>query len=218
MNKVYFYSWYERLWHWTQAALITLLLLTGLLLHSPGTFRMFDFALMVSVHNVLAALLIINAGLGLFYYLTTGAIRQFLLKPQNLVGIMLKQLRYYAYGIFRGEEYPYLKEPRQRLNPLQRVTYLMILNILLPVQVVTGVLSWGAQHWPATVAALGGLPVLALVHTLAAWLFGAFIIMHIYLTTTGHSPLANIWAMLSGWEMVVDNSTTDREVQHGKAG
>ena len=49
---------------------------------------------------------------------------------------------------------------------------------------------------------LGLLPVLATIHTLVAWTFAAFIVMHIYLTTTGHSPLAGIKSMIGGWDDV----------------
>jgi len=49
---------------------------------------------------------------------------------------------------------------------------------------------------------LGGLGFLVPFHSLLAWLFAAFLILHIYLTTTGHTPLASIKAMISGWEKV----------------
>ena len=88
------------------------------------------------------------------------------------------------------------------MNPLQQITYLAILNILLPAQVITGVLIWGLQRWPHIAAELGGLPVLALVHTLVAWAFATFIVMHVYLTTTGHSPTAGIKSMIGGWDDV----------------
>ena len=61
---------------------------------------------------------------------------------------------------------------------------------------------WGAERWPQTAEMMGGLGFVAPVHTLLAWLFAAFLIMHIYLTTTGHTPLANIKAMVNGWEEV----------------
>ena len=51
-------------------------------------------------------------------------------------------------------------------------------------------------------AALGGLPLLAPLHTFLAWAFAAFIVMHIYLTTTGETPLSGIKAMVTGWEDV----------------
>ena len=60
----------------------------------------------------------------------------------------------------------------------------------------------GAQFWPSLAARLGGLVWLAPFHTLVAWLFASFVVLHIYLTSTGHTPLANIRAMSVGWEEV----------------
>ncbi len=105
-------------------------------------------------------------------------------------------------GIFHGEEHPVEKTRQQKMNPLQQVTYFAILNVLLPLQILTGILIWGAQRWPQIAAMMGGLPFLAPFHTLVAWLFAAFIVMHVYLTTTGHSPTAGIKSMIGGWDNV----------------
>ena len=51
-------------------------------------------------------------------------------------------------------------------------------------------------------AACGGLPLLAPFHSLVAWLLAAFVVLHVYLTTTGHAPLVSIKAMMMGWEDV----------------
>ena len=54
--------------------------------------------------------------------------------------------------------------------------------------------------------ALGGTAVLIPLHTLGAWLFAAFLILHIYLTTTGPTPLSNLRAMITGWETLKDDA------------
>jgi len=72
------------------------------------------------------------------------------------------------------------------------------LNVLLPLQIITGALMWGVQRWPAVAESLGGLPYLAPFHTLIAWLFAAFIVAHVYLTTTGAKPLTAIQAIEAG--------------------
>jgi len=46
------------------------------------------------------------------------------------------------------------------------------------------------------------LGAIALVHTAAAFMMLAFLIGHLYLSTTGHTPLAHIKAMITGWEDV----------------
>jgi thiosulfate reductase cytochrome b subunit len=198
------YSLYERIWHWFQAGGILALMLTGLGIHNPDWLPLAGFAAAVRVHNALGFLLIANAFLGLFHYLVTGAIRQYLPEPKDFVSRSGRVAAYYLRGIFRGEPHPLEKRPERRLNPLQQVIYLAILNVLLPLQMVTGLAVWGAQRVPEAVGAIGGLAVLALIHTLGAWLFAAFAIMHVYLTTTGPTPLAHLKAMLLGYEEIAE--------------
>lgn len=198
------YSHYERVWHWLQAGGILLLILTGAAIHTSALPEIIPFSTAVMIHNVLGLLLVFNAFLGLFYYVATGTIRQYLPEPHDFIALSFQQALYYLRGIFRGEPHPLVKVPHRRLNPLQQVTYLAILNVLLPLQVVTGLLMMGAQQWPETVASIGGLGTLALVHTAGAWLFGSFVIMHVYLTTTGHTPLSNLKAMILGYEDLPD--------------
>jgi thiosulfate reductase cytochrome b subunit len=40
----------------------------------------------------------------------------------------------------------------------------------------------------------------ALAHTAGAFMMLVFFIVHVYLTTTGHSPFAHIKTMITGWE------------------
>lgn len=202
LRRVYMYSVYERFWHWLQTAVILGLIFTGLVIHRPQQFSMFSFAWMVTVHNILAAILVVNAALSLFYHLASGEIRQFIPRPIGFFDQAIVQAKYYLRGIFRGEPHPFEKAPERKLNPLQQLTYFGILNVLLPLQILTGALMWGKQQWPDLAQSLGGLPFLAPLHTLVAWLFAAFVVMHVYLTTTGPTPLANIRAMMLGWEDV----------------
>ncbi len=201
-RQVYMYDVYERLWHWVQTAAILLLLFTGLIIHKPDLFGIFSFAYVVQVHNILAALLIINAGLSLFYHLASGEIKQFIPRPRGFFDEAFRQALYYLRGIFRREPHPFEKTRDRKLNPLQQITYVMVLNVLLPAQIITGALMWGAQRWPATAEALGGLTWLGPLHSLVAWSFTAFIILHVYLTTTGPTPAAGIKAMMLGWEEI----------------
>jgi thiosulfate reductase cytochrome b subunit len=212
---MYMYDAYERLWHWLQAGAILMLIFTGLVIHKPQIFGVFSFAYVVQVHNVLGFILLINAALALFYTVASGTIKRFLPEPKGFFGRAVAQTMYYSRGIFAGERHPLEKTRERRLNPLQQITYLAILNILLPAQVITGVLIWGMQEWPHLAASLGGLPVLAPVHTFLAWAFSAFIVMHVYLTTAaGETAGAGIKSMVTGWEDVeVHDSASDENVK-----
>lgn len=212
-KKVYMYGVYERFWHWLQTIVIVLLLFSGLIIHRPDIFGWFSFRNVVLVHNVLAALLVINAGLSLFYHLASGEIRQFIPRPYGFFDQAIVQAKYYLQGIFKGKGHPFEKTPEKKLNPLQQVTYFGILNVLLPLQIITGALMWGVQRWPSFANALGGLPVLAPFHSLVAWVFAGFIVGHVYLTTTGAEPLTAINAMMTGWEDVEIEEHSSEEAQ-----
>jgi thiosulfate reductase cytochrome b subunit len=199
-KRVYIYTVYERFWHWLQTFVIVILIFTGLIIHRPDIFGWLGFRHMVTVHNVMAAILVINAALSLFYHMASGEIKQFIPRPYGFFDQAIVQAKYYLGGIFKREAHPFEKTPDRKLNPLQQATYFGILNVLLPLQIITGALMWGMQKWPEIANLLGGLPYLAPFHSLVAWMFASFIVGHVYLTTTGYEPLAGIKAMMNGWE------------------
>lgn len=201
-KPVYMYGAYERLWHWLQTVAIVILLLTGLVIHRPDLFGAFSFRYMVTIHNVLAAILVVNAALSLFWHVVSGEIRQFIPRPYGFFDNAIMQAKFYIEGIFKGEEHPFEKTKTKKLNPLQQVVYFGLLNVLLPLQILTGILMWGVQQWPQVSNLFGGLPFLAPFHSLIAWLFGTFIVAHVYLTTTGATVFEDIKAMVTGWENV----------------
>ena len=205
--EVYIYTKYERFWHWMQAAVIGVLIFTGIVIHWPNNATAFGW--MIVAHNVAAAILVINAVVALVDALATGSVKRFIPHPQGFFSQAIDQTVYYAKGIFLGEPHPHEKRVGARLNPLQQATYLVILNILLPGQIITGILIWGAQRWPDLTSRLGGLGFLLPIHNLIAWFFAAFLILHIYLTTTGATPLASIKGMVTGWEEVEVSSVVE---------
>lgn len=106
---------------------------------------------------------------------------------------------YYARGIFTGAPNPYKVTRECKHNPRQRIAYLGVLVLINPLIWVSGLLYlfWGRleAHVPDWLC----LEQVALAHTFAAFLMLLFLIVHVYLTTTGHTPLAHIHAMISGW-------------------
>ena len=202
LREVYMYTVYERLWHWLQTLVILILLFTGLIIHKPDIFGVFSFRYVVQVHNIMAFILIANAALALFYNLASGEIRQYLPQPRGFFNQAIVQAKFYLQGIFKGSEHPFEKTPEHKLNPLQQITYFGLLNVLLPLQILTGALMWGMQRWPAVTEQIGGLTYLAPFHTLISWLLASFIVLHVYLTTTGPKPSTAMRAMVMGWDEV----------------
>jgi thiosulfate reductase cytochrome b subunit len=199
-EPVYVYSIYDRIWHWTMALSVAVLLVTGFRIHLGGSWAMLNMASAVTIHNVAAAILAINAFLTLFYHLTNNAIQKYIPSTGKLIGRLTAQVDYYLRGIFTGAVNPAEKTPKRRLNPLQQLTYLALFNILLPWQIVTGIAISAIAYWPSLDAFVGGLTVVAPLHNLGSWFFLCFFVLHHYLITTGASIGAELKAMVTGYE------------------
>lgn len=201
-ERVRFYSVYERLWHWVQAIAGIVLIVTGFEISFPQYVFLTDYGQTVHIHNIFGFILVVNAALALFYNLAAGLLKRYLPDAADLFPMGFAHARYYLVGIFKGEPHPFEKTPEQRLLPLQKVTYFAILNVLLPLMAFTGLLKWSAEIDPNLVNHLGGLKLWGPIHRFGAWLFTAFLILHVYMTTTGHTPLSGIRSMITGYEDV----------------
>jgi thiosulfate reductase cytochrome b subunit len=201
-RREYLFSAYERLWHWLMALSVLALIVTGLQIHFPGRFNFLGAANAVATHNFFAVVLMINAFLALFYYLATAAIRQFLPPRQGLAEALTLQTKYYLIDIFKGLPAPFPRSADRKLNALQQITYLFLLNVLFPFQIITGVLIWLVGTYPAMGAPVGGLSIVAPLHNLGSWMFISFLVAHVYLATTGHTVTAHVRGMVEGYEEV----------------
>ncbi len=197
--KIYIYQIFERVWHWTQAILILFLALTGFEIHS--SFTVFGFQRAVKYHDVAAWAFLVLIVFSVFWHFTTGEWRQY--RPS--LKLIKEQAEYYIFGIFKGAPHPTNKLVYNKFNPLQRIIYLGLNILVIPIMVLSG-FAYMFLNYPNTTFQLGSLDLIALIHTLGAFSLITFVIAHIYLTTTGHKPLSAIKAMLTGWEEVDEKS------------
>ena len=191
MVNIYLYTRYERFWHWLQGVAIILLLITGFEVHD--TFTLLGFRTAVDVHNFVGLSWLILFAFFVFWIFTTGEWRQYVPTTKK----MFAMVRYYSYGIFRGEPHPVPKRKEAKHNPLQRLAYLSLAALLLPIQMASGFLYWGYNSWPQWGLDWLPLKVVALVHLAGAFAILSFLVVHIYMTTTGHSLVAHIKAMIA---------------------
>ena len=199
-DRIYLYPLGLRLWHWSNAFLFLLLILTGMSMHyaEPNS-GWIPFELSVALHNI--------AGIGLsVMYLgflignvVSGNYRHYLPKLRGLSTRMIGQTRYYLYGIFKGEPHPHHPSPEVKFNALQQMTYLSIMYFLMPIVVITGLFLLFPEYAPDKVFGAGGIWPMAVLHSIAGFFGSLFMIGHIYLATIGETPTANIKSMLSGW-------------------
>lgn len=209
MNKVYIYRGFERFWHWMQAALIIFLGITGFEIH--GTFTLFGFESAAKMHIVAAYSLIVLIVFAVFWHFTTGEWKQYVPTFSNLK----KQADYYIFGIFKNAPHPTKKTVLSKLNPLQRLTYLGLKLILIPIVISSGVL-YLLYRFPQgdgiSSVRIADLGFVAVVHTAGAFLLVAFLITHLYLITTGHTVSSNLKAMITGYEELEENEEKESDL------
>jgi thiosulfate reductase cytochrome b subunit len=196
-KKIYIYKGFERFWHWNQALLIFVLAITGFEIHSSYNLLGYDTA--VDIHNKAAWGFIILIIFAIFWHFTTGEWKQYLPTTQNLKA----QLNFYLFGIFRNAPHPTKKTLLSKLNPLQRLVYLGLKLLVIPVMVSTG-LAFMFYRYPQgdhiQATNIQNLEIVAVIHAFGAFVLLSFVVIHLYLITTGHTISSNLKAMITGWE------------------
>ena len=201
MKAVYLHPLPVRIWHWINASCMILLILSALQIRYVGLIDVTSFHTAVVMHNWTGFVMIGNYFIWLLFYLNSDRIKAWHPVPrkQYFEGAF-RQMQFYAYGIFVGDPNPFQVTPYNKFNPLQIVLYQIVMLLLLPIQFVTGLLLWDVKRFSAPVDFVGGVRVVDTVHVLIFIFFVFFIQMHIYLATLGHTPLAHIKAMFTGYE------------------
>jgi thiosulfate reductase cytochrome b subunit len=194
-RDVMIYSYYERFWHWSQAGLIFALFFSGLGLH--GTHSLLDFRTAVKVHTFAAIALVVLWIFTTFWNFTTGQWKQYLFKK----GIW-PVIRFYAWGILCSEPHPYKKSLQRKQNALQSLAYMSFMVLVGPALWSTGVFYllydfWGHYPWAGQ-----ALIYTAFAHTAAAFIMAAFVIIHVYMTTTGKTAFHYVRTMITGYDSI----------------
>lgn len=190
------YPRFERLWHWTQMLLIFILLFTGLGLN--GAHTLIPFGPAVMLHTLTALVLMAVWVFAIFWFVTTGNWRQFVPRFDGL----FKVARFYAWGVFRGEEHPYRKMLWRKHNPLQVLTYFMMKVVVFPAIWITGLLYLTYSMWEPLANSGAVLTLVANLHVLVAYVILSFIIVHVYLLTVGHGFRAHLRPMIRGFDHI----------------
>jgi len=202
-NRIYLFTRFERFWHWTQAALIIFMAVTGFEIRA--LYHLFGFEQAVFLHTFAAWGLIGLWVFAVFWHATTGEWKQYIPTLDKIVLI----IRYYSVDIFSDAPHPYKKTRMKKHNPLQRLVYLSLWIFIYPAIWISGILYLFYQDWQAWgVAAYLSMEVIGIIHASSGFLIITFLIGHVYLVTTGRSTFIHIKAMITGWE---DAERTGRE-------
>jgi thiosulfate reductase cytochrome b subunit len=204
MPTIYIHPLPVRIWHWINAVGFVLMILTGMQIRYVGLIDVVSFKTAVNVHNAIGFVLIANFCLWLAFYLTSDRIRAYHseLNPRKHFIGSLRQVYYYGLGIFRGEPNPFQPTIYRKFNPLQSMFYQVVMMLLLPVQIYTGILLWDVKRFHAQVDFFGGVRVIDTVHVLIFIVFVFYLLIHVYLGTLGHTRTAHFKSMMTGYDEV----------------
>ncbi len=199
-GKVYLYPIWIRLWHWTNALLCLILIVSGISMHfaTPDATRIrFDIA--VSMHNISGVILSLSYIFFILGNLFTGNGLNYVIQFRGFRQRLWKQMYYYTIGFFKKEEAPFPIGSARKFNPLQQVTYAGLMYFLVPVIIVTG---W-ALLFPEVIVeewlGINGFAATDFLHILGGFGVSIFLLIHLYFATMGKKPTDHYKAMVTGY-------------------
>lgn len=209
-RREYLHPLVVRIWHWVHAVAIVVLILTGMQLRFPDVVSWFgSFKTAVKVHNIFGFVVLLDYVLWFSFYLVNRElVKQYVPKVSDLTMGIPTQATYYFGRIFFGDPPPFEPRREDKFNSLQRTTYFGIMFVLVPLQIITGLLLWDLRRFHGIVELLGGVRVVDAFHIIVAYVFASFLLVHIYLSTLGHTFFAHFNAMILGYE--------EHEIAEGK--
>jgi len=214
MNKVYLHSSTIRVWHWLNALIVLILLITGIQLRVPGIEIFPTFSMAVWIHKYAGFAMAASFIFWLIYEIVTPSFRRhYLLRPAD-ARLMGQQIFYYGVGIFKGKENPSIPTPEAKFNPLQKIAYGSVMLIFTPVIVVTGILFSDIFFFRSAIDLMYGIRVLDALHVIAAYIFLLYFVVHVYMSTLGHNIFSHTKAMIVGYEEEPHEAFSQSETAH----
>ena len=194
-----------RIWHWIHAIGITTLCITGAQIRFPEYISLFSYRTAVLIHDFTGIFVCLDWLLWFFYYvfIDKSLLKLYMPNMYDLKTGIIKQMLFYGFNYFKGGPNPHHCTPENKFNPMQKGAYLMIMLTLVPIILLSGLLLLLiTQKW---MVFLGGVKIVIGLHFLVACCFAAFLFVHMYLATLGHTFWAHIITMITGWEEEVED-------------
>lgn len=199
-DQIYLYPIWIRLWHLVNAIMCLTLIFTGLCLqYSSADFILIPFEYAVLIHNIAGIILAVSYGLYLFgnRFTSNGNYYQFPIK--GVITRVLKQFKYYSIGIFKKEKVPYPISITRKFNPLQKLSYVFVMYLIMPVIVISGIALFFPDLLPDKILTFSGIHFIDLVHIIGGFTLTVFLVVHVYFCTIGKTSTSNFKSMINGW-------------------
>lgn len=198
---MYLYPKWVRFWHMLNAVLVLILILTGISMQYTGEDLKFlvGFEKAVKWHNLSAAFLTLSFIFFVTGNLFTGNGKYYKIEKQNFWPDLLKQTRYYAWGMFRGEKHPFPVTLERKFNPLQKFSYVLAMYVAMPLVIISGIGLMFPEVTINRVFGVSGLILTDLLHITMGFFVSVFLVIHIYTCTLGSKPTSLFRGMITGY-------------------
>ena len=175
------YPFWLRLWHSTNAILCLILIFTGLMMQYASPVSMaISLPTAIYIHNVSGIILIIS---WIFFILANGLSKNgnFYWPNSKIFKESIIQIRYYGYGIFKGEKSPYKDDPGRKFNPLQQLAYWSTMYLFAPLLVITGFIMYNVERLLIDEKSIIIYQVSDFIHITSGFMLSVFLVLHLYL-------------------------------------
>ncbi len=201
-KRLYLYPVWIRLWHLLNALLFLILIFTGISMQFASAERSFSlirFDQAVAWHNVSAIILTVNYGIFVLGNILTSNSRHYRIKKENLWKRLFIQLKFYAFGMFKNEKHPFPVSYQQKFNPLQQISYVMVMYVGLPLIIITGFGLLFPEILVKQFFGVSGLLITDILHISMGFILSVFLVIHIYTCTLGEKPTTLFKSMINGY-------------------
>lgn len=200
-EKMYLYPIWIRLWHWINAALFIVLLVTGISMQysNPENPFLISFELSVQLHNICGISISINYLIFVIGNLFTSNGKQYKMKTRGLFKRLFDQSIFYLFGMFKKQDPPFNITVENKFNPLQRFIYSTAMYIGFPIIIASGFALLFPEIIISQIFGLSGILITALIHVIIGFILSLFLFIHVYVCTIGASISSNFKSMITGW-------------------
>jgi Thiosulfate reductase cytochrome B subunit (membrane anchoring protein) len=199
---MYLYPKWIRAWHIINAVLFLILIVTGLSMQytdKENPSYVVGFAIAVKWHNFAAIVLTVNYILFVTGNLLTKNGRYYRIGKKNFLPDLGKQLKYYSWGMFKGEKHPFPVTEERKFNPLQKLSYVLAMYVAVPLLIISGIGLLFPEITITRFFGVSGLLLTDILHITMGFFLSIFTVIHIYTCTLGAKPTSLFWGMISGY-------------------
>ncbi len=199
---MYLYPKWIRAWHVINSVLFLILIVTGLSMQytdKENASYVVGFAKAVKWHNFAAIILTINYIIFVTGNLFTKNGKYYKIGKENFLEELVSQLKYYSWGMFKGEKHPFPVTEERKFNPLQKLTYVLAMYVAVPLLIISGIGLLFPEITITRFFGVSGLILTDILHITMGFFLSIFMMIHIYTCTLGAKPTSLFWGMISGY-------------------